>query len=94
MHVESRHRVEAGAYLQAGDLMGHASCEGGVTTGTHLHIARKYNGEWIPADSAIPFEMDRWVSSGAGWPYDGYLTRDSIAKEACACRNEFNQISR
>jgi len=94
MHVESRHRVEAGAYLQAGDLIGHASCEGGVTTGTHLHLARKYNGEWIPADGSLPFEMDRWVSSGAGWPYDGYLSRDSIVLEACACRNEINQISR
>jgi len=94
MHVESRHRVEAGTYLQAGDLIGHPSCEGGVTTGTHLHLARKYNGEWIPADGSIPFEMDGWSSSGAGWPYDGYLSRGSVVLEACACRNEFNQISR
>ena len=94
MHIEIRHRVEAGTYLQAGDLIGHASCEGGVATGTHLHLARKYNGEWIPADGSIPFEMDGWVSSGAGWPYDGYLSRDSVVLEACACRNELNQISR
>ena len=94
MHIESRHRVESGMYLQAGDLIGHASCEGGVATGTHLHLARKYNGEWIPADGPIPFEMDGWVSSGAGWPYDGYLSKDSVVLEACACRNEFNQISR
>jgi murein DD-endopeptidase MepM/ murein hydrolase activator NlpD len=94
MHIESRHRVEAGTYLQAGDLIGHASCEGGVATGTHLHLARKYNGEWIPADGSIPFEMDGWVSSGAGWPYDGYLSRGAVVLEACACRNELNQISR
>jgi murein DD-endopeptidase MepM/ murein hydrolase activator NlpD len=94
MHVESRHRVENGAVLQAGDLIGHASCEGGVTTGTHLHLARKYNGEWIPADGPIPFEMDGWVSSGVEWPYDGYLSKGSVVLEACACRNEFNQISR
>lgn len=94
MHIESRHRVQAGTVLQAGDLIGHASCEGGVTTGTHLHIARKYNGEWIPADGPIPFEMDGWVSSGAEWPYDGYLSKGSVVLEACACRNEFNQISR
>ncbi len=94
MHIESRHRVEAGTYLQAGDLIGHASCEGGVVTGTHLHLARKYNGEWIPADGPIPFEMDGWVSSGAGRPYDGYLSKGSVVLEACACRDEFNQISR
>jgi len=94
MHIESRHRVQAGTILQAGDLIGHASCEGGVTTGTHLHLARKYNGEWIPADGPIPFEMDGWVSSGAEWPYDGYLSKGSVVLEACACRNEFNQISR
>ena len=94
MHIESRHRVETGTYLQAGDLIGHASCEGGVATGTHLHLARKYNGEWIPADGPIPFEMDGWVSSGAEWPYDGYLSKDSVVLEACACRNEFNQITR
>ena len=94
MHIEARDRVEAGSYLQAGDLIGHASCEGGVATGTNLHLARKYNGEWIPADGPILFDMDGWVSSGAGWPYDGYLSKGSVVLEACACRNEFNQISR
>jgi len=23
---------------------------GGTATGTHIHIARKYNGEWLPAE--------------------------------------------
>jgi len=94
MHVESRDRVAPGTMVRAGDRIGHPSCEGGVTTGTHLHLARKYNGQWIPADGDLPFVMDGWVSSGAGWPYDGYLERGDVTLEACACRDDTNQISR
>jgi murein DD-endopeptidase MepM/ murein hydrolase activator NlpD len=94
MHVESRDRVPAGSVLHKGDRIGHPSCEGGVTTGTHLHLARKYNGEWIPADGEHPFVLDGWTSEGAGWPYDGYLRRGDVVLEACACRNDENQIVR
>jgi murein DD-endopeptidase MepM/ murein hydrolase activator NlpD len=51
MHLESRDRVEPGTYVQAGDRLGHPSCEGGVSDGTHMHMARKYNGEWIAAEA-------------------------------------------
>ncbi len=94
MHVESRDRVSAGAYVQAGDRLGHPSCEGGVSNGTHLHLARKYNGEWIPADGSLPFVMDGWVSAGTGAEYDGTMTRGGVSLEACSCRNDGNQISR
>ena len=73
MHIETRDRVAAGTYLQAGDRIGHPSCEGGVSTGTHVHIARRYNGEWIPADQVLPFVMDGWVSEGLGAEYQGIL---------------------
>jgi LasA protease len=94
MHVETRDRVDLGTVVAAGDRLGHPSCEGGVTTGTHLHIARKYNGEWISADGSIPFMLDAWIASSATYPYDGYLTKEALQVEACACRNDFNQISR
>jgi hypothetical protein len=94
MHVETRDREDVGTVVAAGDRLGHPSCEGGVTTGTHLHIARKYNGEWISADGSIPFMLDAWIASSATYPYDGYLTKDALQVEACACRNDFNQISR
>ena len=94
LHVESRDRVAEGTRLQAGDRIGHPSCEGGVSNGTHLHLARRYNGEWIPADTSLPFELDGWVSAGLGREYDGTLTRGSVVLEACACRFPGNQISR
>jgi LasA protease len=94
MHVDSRDRVQVGAMLKAGDRVGHPSCEGGVSTGTHLHIARKYNGEWIPADQGIPFVMDGWVSQGAGKEYDGYLVRSGQKIEAYAGNSPENEIER
>lgn len=94
MHVEARDRVLPGADLRAGDRIGHPSCEGGVSSGTHVHIARRYNGEWIPADGPLPFNLDGWISAGGGWEYDGTLRRGGIVLEACACRNDDNQVSR
>lgn len=82
MHVESRDRVPEGSMLKAGDRIGHPSCEGGVSTGTHMHLARRYNGEWIPADQSVPFILDGWVSSGTGVEYDGYLKKDGQTVEA------------
>lgn len=94
MHIESRGRVKAGTYLKAGERIGHPSCEGGVSNGTHTHVARKYNGEWIPADGSIPFVMDGWISSGTGNEYDGYLTKNGQSIEAWNGRRTENQIQR
>lgn len=94
MHIESRDRVRPGTFLKAGERIGHASCEGGVSTGTHLHLARRYNGEWIPADTSLPFNLDGWVSSGAGVEYNGFLSKDGVMIEAWAGRRDENQISR
>jgi LasA protease len=87
MHIEGRDRVEAGTQVKAGDRIGHPSCTGGYSTGTHFHLARRYNGEWIPADlstssGGVPFNLDGWISSGNGTEYDGYLTRDGESIEA------------
>jgi LasA protease len=87
MHIEGRDRVQAGTYLKAGDRIGHPSCTGGYATATHFHLARRYNGEWIPADQpqagiGLPFILDGWVSSGDGIEYDGYLKRDGESIEA------------
>jgi murein DD-endopeptidase MepM/ murein hydrolase activator NlpD len=94
MHVDSNERVQSGTYLYSGDHIGHPSCEGGISNGTHLHMARKYNGEWIAADGPLPFILDGWVSSGNGKEYDGFLTRGSQTVEAWDGVNDLNQIAR
>lgn len=75
MHVEKKDRVPAGVWLELNDRIGHASCEGGVSTGTHLHFARKYNGEWVTADGPIPFIMDGWRVVAGKKAYEGKLVR-------------------
>jgi murein DD-endopeptidase MepM/ murein hydrolase activator NlpD len=94
MHIESQNRVQPGTYLKAGERVGHPSCEGGFSTGTHVHLARRYNGEWIPADQTLPFVLDEWVSVGTGNEYDGYLKRNGKTIEAWEGRNSANAIER
>jgi hypothetical protein len=77
MHVFTRDRVQPGSYVYAGDRLGHPSCEGGIANAAHLHIARKYSGEWIPADASLPFVLGGWTSSGTGVEYDGRLRREA-----------------
>ena len=80
LHIGSQGRVKAGTRVKQGDPIGHPSCEGGESTGSHIHIARKYNGEWIPADGVIPFNLDGWIAQAGPEEYAGGLTRftDSI----------------
>lgn len=93
MHLETRDRVAAGAFVQTGDRLGHPSCEGGFSNGTHVHVARLYNGRWVSADGPIPLEMAGWVTQGLGREYDGLLSRGGVDKEACVCREESNAIT-
>jgi LysM repeat protein len=75
MHIAKDGRIPAGTWVEVGDLIGHPSCEGGFSTGTHIHLARKYNGEWIVADGPLPFVMNGWTVHAGDKPYDGTLTR-------------------
>lgn len=75
MHIAKQDRIPAGTWLETNDRIGHASCEGGVSTGTHLHFARKYNGEWVTADGPIPFIMDGWRVVAGEKAYEGKLVR-------------------
>ena len=63
----------------------HPSCEGGRATGTHVHVARKYNGEWIPAGGPVPFDLSGWVAATGAREYEGTLTRDGVIVTACTC---------
>jgi LasA protease len=84
MHVAAEGRVLVGARLEQGDRVGHASCEGGYSTATHLHFARKYNGEWIPADGSLPMVLSGWRAH-ATFSYEGTMTKGDLVRTACEC---------
>ncbi len=73
LHIADKDRAALGQWVEQNALIGHASCEGGKATGTHVHIARKYNGEWMLADGPIPFTMGDWTVVAGDEPYLGKL---------------------
>jgi LysM repeat protein len=94
LHIATRDRVELGTWVEVGDRIGHPSCEGGRSTGTHIHIARRYNGEWLPADGALPFTLSGWVARRGNNAYEGWLIRgDEIVYASTASTFE-TQITR
>ncbi len=95
LHIADADRVQAGAYVETGDRIGHPSCEGGVATGTHVHIARKYNGEWLPADGLIPFNLGGWVAhqEQGALEYMGTLVRSGQTVTACTCSAAYTAIT-
>jgi hypothetical protein len=86
LHIYAQDRVEEGTWLEQGQRIGHPSCEGGAAEATHLHFARRYNGEWIPAGSgACPLVLSGWTARDGAMPYDGTMTRGSeerVARES------------
>jgi LasA protease len=95
MHMEARDRVQPGTYVQTGDRIGHPSCEGGLADADHLHMARRYNGVWIPAgDPTVPFVMDGYVTTGTEVEYDGWLKGNGKVIEAWNGKNTINEIQK
>jgi len=93
LHVASEGRIAIGIHVKTGDPIGHPSCEGGRATGTHIHIARKFNGEWIPADGTLAFNLEGWIAHDGSLPYQGTLTRGSQTVTACDCSNLASRIT-
>jgi LasA protease len=85
LHLETRDRAPVGAVVARGERLGHPSCEGGRATGSHVHLSRRYNGEWLAADGFAPFVMSGWVAAAGTGSYLGTLTRGEQVIEACSC---------
>jgi LysM repeat protein len=94
MHVYAEGRVAAGAYVQRGEPIGRPSCEGGYSTATHLHLARRYNGEWIPAGAGpVPMVLSGWTAQQDVMPYEGALIKDDQIRTACECwEDDYNGL--
>ena len=90
LHLADQDRIAAGALVQPGTPLGHPSCQGFdlAANATHLHIARLYNGEWVPVDcwgcapdvTVPPFVIGGWTASGLpAQIYQGMLVRPDRA---------------
>ncbi len=75
LHIAHQGKWTPGTFVHAGEALGFPSCEGGYATGTHVHVARKYNGEWIPADGALAFDLEGWIAHNGALPRQGWLQR-------------------
>jgi LasA protease len=92
-HIAENDRIAAGTRVRAGDRIGHPSCEGGTATGSHIHIARRYNGEWIPAGGPLAFNLSGWVVAAGDAPYEGTLSYYlETTLTACDCVAPDNRI--
>lgn len=93
LHLANEQRAPLGMELKAGDKIGYPSCQGGHSTGTHVHIARKYNGEWIVADSPLPMTMNGWVVRNGSREYLGTLEKGGAIVTACDCGAAYTAIN-
>lgn len=82
LHIADDGIVQEGIRLNTGDRIGRPSCAGGFSTATHVHIGRRFNGEWLPADcqaclpnyQVSPFVLGNWTTIGIeGQYYQGFL---------------------
>ena len=94
LHIATKDRIQAGTWVTAGDHIGHPSCEGGTATGTHVHIARKYNGEWVSAGDPLPFVLSGWTAHAGTAPYKGTLTKGDKVVTASTVSEHQSQIIR
>jgi LasA protease len=92
LHMASDGRVPVGTHVKIGDQIGRPSCEGGFSNGTHMHIARRYNGEWIPVSCDVcsagkmqppPLVMNGWTVVGiTNQEYQGYMVKGGDRRDA------------
>jgi len=92
LHLANDSLPAVGAVMQLGDPIGMPSCEGGRATGSHVHIARKYNGEWIPAEGVLAFNLDGWIAKNGESAYEGTLTKLGRSIRACVCSDANSQL--
>ena len=94
LHIKYPPTLKPGVWIETDDLLGFPSCEGGPSTGTHLHISRRYNGEWILAGGLLPFLLGGWQAVELPEPYKGALINGEQTITSCQCSTANTKISR
>ncbi|MCY3866773.1 MAG: LysM peptidoglycan-binding domain-containing protein [Chloroflexi bacterium] len=102
LHVSPHDALQEGQVVDAGNILGYTSCAGGFSTATHLHIARRFNGEWIPADcnrcpqgvAVPPFVMSHWQVVGLGSQlYQGFLVNTLDNRSVIAEQGRYTDVN-
>jgi LasA protease len=75
MHIAEKDRAWAGTWVERDAPIGHPSCEGGRATGTHVHLARKFNGEWLGVGDPFPYVISGWRAYAGAARYEGFLQK-------------------
>jgi hypothetical protein len=94
VHILPQEWVQIGTWLDQDVILGHPSCEGGPAESAHLHIARKYNGEWMLAGGPVPFTMNGWVVGDLPEFYKGTLSRNGDVIYSCTCGTAATKVKR
>ena len=81
-HIATNDRIPAGTWVNAGARIGHPSCEGGSSSGIHVHVARMYNGEWVLADGGLPFNLSGYQTKNGDKFCYGLLVKDDVVVNA------------
>ncbi len=93
-HMAEEERAAVGTWLAQDAPVGHPSCEGGQATGTHLHLARKFNGEWVGVGEPLPLVLSGWLAVAEERNYEGFLVKGENVVNASPTSVTGSSISR
>lgn len=92
VHLAPAKNFSIGEEIHTGDPLGYPSCLGGESTGRNVHIARRYNCEWIPVDGVVPLNLDGWRAFSGEKEYQGTLTRGNVTLRSSSVGEWFSQL--
>lgn len=93
IHLSLDKQFHIGDSVQKGQALGHPSCLAGSSSGRNIHIARLYNGEWIPAGGSIPLNLGGWTAAYGEKEYKGYLTGSEKELRSSNIGEWFSQLT-
>lgn len=82
-HLIPEGRVAAGTRVSAGDRLGFPGCVDGESDLNQIRIARKHNGEWVPADRAdSPWVLGGWIVTPGAQEGQGAMTLPGLGQRS------------
>ncbi len=92
LHLSPIKQLPVGIKLKKGEQIGHPSCAGGNSSGRNIHIARMYNGEWVPTGGPIPLNLGGWIAINGEKEYKGILMNGTSELRASGVGEYFSQF--